>query len=225
MIIAFSGAKFSGKDTTAEALIKRCGFKRIGLADKLKDICSEVFEISRQDMDVPELKEQVFKDPLSINPIHLDTLLRILQRDGYQFDYHEKYQILYKNFVGKNLTSIRDVLQVTGTDICRSYIKDDIWLSYIQNTIATYDGNLVITDARFKNERAYLKKLGAVLILVKRKGFESKSKHISENQLGKDKDYDVIVHNNSTVSAVQSDICMWYTIIKDAIKSNNKRRK
>lgn len=225
MLIAFSGAKFAGKDTTAEALIKRCGFKRIGLADKLKDICSEIFDINRADMDNPELKEKPFKVPIAINVMDIDSLLRTLQRDGYEFNYDEKYSILYKNFNGKQLTSIRDMLQVVGTDICRTYIKDDIWLSYIQNIVKNYDGNLVITDARFKNERAFLKKLGAILILVKRKDVKSTSTHISENQLGKDKDYDVIIHNNDTISAVQSDICMWYTIMKDAAKSYNKRRK
>ena len=50
MLISFSGQKCSGKDTAAEALISRHGFKRIGLADKLKEIMSRVTGIPLEDM-------------------------------------------------------------------------------------------------------------------------------------------------------------------------------
>lgn len=224
MIVAFSGVKFSGKDTTAEGLIRFHKFKRIGLADKLKDICSEVFDIPRQDMDNPALKEFPFPKPVKLSVEHLDSLLRTLQRDGYDFEFDSIFQLLCTNFMGKILTSIRDILQVIGTDICRTHIKDDIWLQYVKQTILTYDGNLVITDARFENERKFLKELGAVLVLVIRPGYENKSTHISENQLGNPEDYDVIVRNDTTPIAVQSGIATWYTVMKDAIKSSKFRR-
>lgn len=223
MIIAFSGNKFAGKDTAAEALIRSYGFKRIGLADKLKDICSEVFEISRKDMDNPDLKEKQFSIPISINPTHIDSLLTTLQRDGYVFDYDAKYETIFKSFQGKNLKSIRDMLQVVGTDICRTYIKDDLWLTYIQNFIKTFDGSVVITDARFKNERDYLKNLGAILILVKRPGLENTSSHISENQLGDDSEYDVVITNDDSITCLQSSVNMWFSVKQHAIKSNFKR--
>lgn len=212
MIVAFSGRKFAGKDTAAEALIKYYKFKRIGLADKLKDICSDVFTIPREDMDNPDLKEKTFPIPISVTPIHIDTLLRTLQRDGYTFNYDEKYETIFKSFQGTALKSIRDMLQVIGTDICRTYIKDDIWLDYIQDFVKGGNGDIVITDARFKNERDYLKKIGAILVLVKRPGLENTSTHISENQLGEDIDYDVIVTNSDTITAMQSEISMWYTV-------------
>ena len=110
MIVAFSGVKFSGKDTTAEGLIRFHKFKRIGLADKLKDICSDIFNISRQDMDNPALKESPFTKPVKLSIEHLDSLLRTLQRDGYDFEFDSTFQLLCKNFMGKILTSIRDIL-------------------------------------------------------------------------------------------------------------------
>lgn len=223
MIIAFSGRKFSGKDTAAEGLIRSYGFKRIGLADRLKDICSDVFNVPRQHMDDPTMKEALFNVPISIGPIHVDTLLRTLARDGYEFEFYNTYELICKKFMGKILTSIRDMLQTVGTDICRSYIKDDIWLCYIKDYVKNTGAPLVITDARFENERAYLKSLGAVLILVKRDGLKLEESHISENQLGKDEDYDVIVYNNGTITALQSELTMWFSVKKDAIKSNFKR--
>jgi hypothetical protein len=219
MIIAFSGVKFAGKDTAAEVLIRSYGFKRIGLADKLKDICSDVFNVPRQHMDDPTMKEAPFTIPVSISSIHVDTLLRTLARDGYAFEFYSTYEILCENFMGKILTSIRDMLQTVGTDICRTFIQDDIWLSYVKTAVKIREVPIVITDARFKNERDYLKSLGAVLVLVKRSGLSNVSSHISENQLGEDSDYDVIVNNSTTVSAMQSDLSMWYTI-KYATKDN-----
>jgi hypothetical protein len=222
MIIAFSGAKFAGKDTAAEALIRSHGFKRIGLADKLKDICGQVFDIPREDMDNPSKKESQFKKELLLTEEHITTLLQRTHSDGFDFNYEKTHEQVCKNFLGKNLTSIRDVLQTVGTDICRTHIKDDIWLAYVHDTIKNFNGDVVITDARFRNERDFLQELGATLILVKRPGFEGKDTHISENQLGDENDYDVVVTNSASISGLQSDIRMWFSIMKDEIQNKNK---
>jgi len=211
MLIAFSGNKFAGKDTAAEVLIKRHNFKRIGLADKLKDICSEVFNIPRLDMDDPSKKEDPFKTQIYISSNHLENLLRRLLDDGFEFDYEVALGQICRDFYGKSLSSIRDMLQTVGTDIFRNYIKDDIWLEYIKKELSP-EKNIVITDARFKNEREYLKNLGAILILVHRPGYDGKSSHISENQLGDSSDYDVVAINDTTISALQSSISMWYGV-------------
>lgn len=225
MIVSFSGVKFSGKDTAAEGLIRSYKFRRVGLADRLKDICSNVFEISRKDMDDPAKKEVTFKDPIYITTDHVLHLLDILRNDKFLFDFEVTCKEICKNFIGKFLTSIRDMLQTVGTDICRTYIKDDIWLDYIKTTVSNSTSDIVVTDARFKNERDYLKELGAVLILVKRPGMQSNSTHISENQLGNENDYDVIINNCDTIQALQSDVCMWFTVMKDVIKSNKRPRR
>lgn len=211
MLIAFSGVKFSGKDTAAEALIKSYKFKRVALADKLKDICSSSFHIPREDMDNPDLKELPFETPIVIKPEHIETLLGLLQVNGFDFNFEQTQAAILKEFLGRQLKSIREVLQIVGTDICRTHIKDDIWLDYISKSINPFE-NLVITDARFKNERDYLKSLGATLILIKRGTVDQPSSHISENQLGEDKDYDVIVYNESCINHLQSSICMWYRL-------------
>jgi hypothetical protein len=225
MIIAFSGRKFAGKDSTAEGLIRFHGFKRLGLADKLKDICSQVFDVPRSLMDDPNEKEKVFKTPIQITSDHLQCLIDILESDKF-FTGSDATKQIYSKFLDVEITSIRNMLQTIGTDLCRTYIQDDIWLSYIKHNIQNDSGNIVITDARFKNERDYLKNMGAILVLVKRDESEPVSKtelHISENQLGSDEDYDVIVHNNDTLHCLQSEIAMWYVLRKDAITSNIKR--
>lgn len=209
MLISFSGEKFAGKDSAAEALISRHGFKRIGLADKLKEIMATVTGTPLEDMHNPDKKELLFEKPLKITKEHIETLISILHRDG--FDITKDIGARLYGFVGTQMVSIRNLLQFFGTDVMRNCVADDIWLNYASKFISGSD-NYVITDSRFANERKYLKERGATLILVKRQGLEGGDKHISENQLGTDEDYDVIVNNDSTRSALQSDVAMWYCL-------------
>lgn len=223
MIIAFSGVKFAGKDTAAEGLIRSYGFRRIGLADRLKDICSHVFDIPRGDMDNPSKKELFFNIPIVINPDHIKHLLELLSYDEFVFSFEDTCKAICKNFIGKGLTSIRDVLQTVGTDICRTFVQDDIWLAYVKHIINNSKQPIVITDARFQNERDYLKSLGAILVLVKRPNCESKSDHISENQLGNESDYDVVIYNDNTAYGLQSSICTWYSVKHHEFLSNFRK--
>jgi len=224
MIVAFSGRKFAGKDTAAEGLIKRHKFIRVSLADELKDIASVVFHIPRPWMDDPSKKELPFPTPLIISSTHLEDLVDQLELDGFRVN-EDAQKTIYASFIGRSLNSIREVLQVLGTDICRTNIKDTIWLEYFDRRVAKIEGNIVVTDARFKNERAHLKNLGAVLVLVKREIPSEATKlsgtelHVSENQLGDDSEYDVIVYNTGTAIQLQSEISMWYNI-KYATTSN-----
>lgn len=224
MIVAFSGVKFAGKDTCAEGLIKRHKFKRVSLADELKDIASVVFHIPRTWMDDPAQKEKPFETPIVINSTHLEDLIDQLEMDGFRVS-EIAQKTIFAEFLGTSLQSIRHTLQLLGTDICRLNIKDTIWLEYFDRRVAKIDGNVVVTDARFKNERDHLKNLGATLVLVKRANRSEATKlnatelHISENQLGVDEDYDVIVYNVGTECQLQSEISMWYTI-KYATQSN-----
>lgn len=57
-ILAISGWKRSGKDTLANYLIEKEGFKRISFADPLKDSVSKEFNIPREYLDDPKFKEK-----------------------------------------------------------------------------------------------------------------------------------------------------------------------
>lgn len=224
MIVAFSGRKFAGKDTCAEGLIKRHKFIRVSLADELKDIAAVVFHIPRTRMDDPDQKEKPFKHPLIINSVHLEDLIDRLEKDGFRVS-EVAQKTIFAEFLGTPLQSIRHTLQLLGTDICRLNVKDTIWLEYFDRRVSRIDGNVVVTDARFKNERDHLKNLGATLVLVQRENRSEATKlnstelHISENQLGTEEDYDVLVYNVGTECQLQSEISMWYTI-KYATQSN-----
>ena len=222
MIVAFSGIKFSGKDTAAECLISRYGFKRIGLADKLKDLCSDVFKVNRQDMDDPSKKELTFEVHLKITNEHLVQLLSTVKNDGFDFSYDKVLEEVKSNFEGTFLKSIREMLQIIGTDILRTFVKDDIWLEYITKFFDK-KSKIVVTDARFKNERDFLKKNGAVLVLIKRPKIVSNNTHISENQLGEDSDYDAIIYNDSDIKSLHFTVNMWFGILYNELLRNYSR--
>jgi hypothetical protein len=147
--------------------------------------------------------------------------MEILEDDGF-FISEDVYRAITHDFVGKRLTSIRDCLQVVGTDICRVYVDDGIWLSYIAKQVSDGNKNFVVTDARYKNERDFLRSIGAFLVLIKRKSLDKMEKdtHISENDLGDDSEYDVVVNNDSCKNHLQSSMAMWYLLKKNGIKSN-----
>lgn len=210
MLISFSGRKYAGKDSAAEALITRHGFKRIGLADKLKEICSEVFDIPLVDMHDPDKKELLFETPVIVESDHIEDLIDILEGDGFAVS-DEATKKLYK-FVDLPMKSIRHLLQFFGSDVCRNCVADDMWLVYFSKQVADRTENIVVTDARFANERTFFKNLGATLVLVTRPSQGDGDSHISENQLGTEEDYDVILSNDSTKTSLQAGISMWYTV-------------
>jgi hypothetical protein len=66
-IIAISGWKRSGKDTSANYLIDIYNCKRVAFADPLKDMVAEQFSLNRLSIDDPSLKETPILD-LPVNP-------------------------------------------------------------------------------------------------------------------------------------------------------------
>jgi hypothetical protein len=216
MIIAFAGRKLAGKDSAAQALIARHGFTRVGLADPLKDMFSAVFHIKREHLDDQNLKEVPFEEPIKITRSQLEHLNMLIEFKNIHIS-EAAYQEVMK-FEGTTITSIRHGLQLVGTDIVRNNINPDIWLEIFTNNIKGRK-NIVVTDARFPNERAYLKAAGAVLILVERLGLPNTDLHISEQLLGTPDEYDVVVINESTIHALHSDISMWYSVRSSEFKS------
>jgi hypothetical protein len=57
ILIGICGKKFSGKDTMADYLVSRYGFKKMAYADGLKKACRELFMFSEEQCSNPRLKE------------------------------------------------------------------------------------------------------------------------------------------------------------------------
>ena len=85
--------------------------------------------------------------------------------------------------------SPRKVLQYVGTDLFRDQlscvlpeVKDDIWVKVVEKTILQNpDKKYVITDVRFNNELAFIKKYNGLTIKVQRDSINKTDAHISES--------------------------------------------
>ena len=60
-IIGFLGKKHSGKDTAGKYMIEKHGFKRYAFGDPVKEICKILFNLTREQLTIPELKETIDK--------------------------------------------------------------------------------------------------------------------------------------------------------------------
>ena len=104
-------------------------------------------------------------------------------------------------------------MQVVGTDIIRNEIDDEIFINLLIEKTKTIQTPIVIADVRLENERNKLLELGAILGLVKRDFNRiDEDEHISENDLGDEDEYDLVIENNIDITQLRSEINMWYTL-------------
>jgi hypothetical protein len=73
-IIGLIGKAKSGKDTAAQHLVNNWNFKRVAFADKLKEICMDLFGLTEQQVNTQEGKESLY--------INCKTVRAILQETG-----------------------------------------------------------------------------------------------------------------------------------------------
>ena len=111
----------------------------------------------------------------------------------------------------------REILQFVGTEICRHISEAYHAEVLIRQILEEPNVNWIITDARFPNERAALKKLfGAMLVRIKRPGYtppscfdsEEEAKadgHASELSFGDDSEYDAVIINSGTIEDLQNE--------------------
>lgn len=162
MIIGLAGFARSGKDTVGKFLIDNHNFTRISFATP------------------------VYNGLYALNPI---VTFDLTYRDGYVVDARPiRVQEIVNNIGWERAKveyeEIRKLLQRYGTEAGRDIHGADCWVNLackaIQSAPTT---NFVVTDVRFPNEVAALKRLGAVLVKITRKGVSSVNSHISDQEL------------------------------------------
>ena len=185
MILGLSGKKQSGKDTLAQALEREKVAKRYAFADSLKGLCGTIF-------DIPEYKlwgseeDKNGPSPLIWRDIGLSFL--------------KNYSPQNKNL--DNHVSIRELLQIFGSDVCREFYKD-FWVNWTLRKITSdrshaqnHPGHEVISDVRFPNEVEKIWENGGIVIRLLRNS-DSNDSHKSETGLDDwalDK-FDLVVDN------------------------------
>lgn len=141
MIIGLAGFIGAGKSTVASHLVRAHGFTELAFADTLKDVCSIIFEWPRDKLQGDIAADRKWRT------IPDDWWAERLNRPGF---------------------SPRVAMQTIGTEVLRGHFNDDIWILCLERKLSETAGDVVITDCRFPNEIAMLKRLGASMVRVKR---------------------------------------------------------
>lgn len=150
-IIIFSGKAQSGKDTSAEVVksylesnYKNCNIRHYSFASELKEICYRLFNINREllygDNENKNALTHIRWCDLPLPSEEVGKLLMFLSHKENKFKYSHDY------------LSVREFLQILGTNILRK-IDKDCWVnSVILNINSDNPEYALITDARFPNE-------------------------------------------------------------------------
>ena len=144
VIIGVCGFQGSGKDTIGNYLVSKYNFTRLSFASSVKDVASSLFGWDRTMLE--GLTEEARA-----------------QRDMVDEWWADAFGI-------KGFTP-RFVMQKIGTEIFRENLHPDIWLKIVEKKIIDMsknqsNPNIVITDCRFPNEFAMIKKHGGIIINV-----------------------------------------------------------
>lgn len=140
MIIGVCGLIGAGKDTIADYLVNIHGFRRDSFAATLKDACAAVFGWDRDMLE---------------------------GRTKSSREWRERPDEWWSQRLGRTITP-RLVLQEWGTEVCRRGFHDDIWIASLENKIRNSKDDVVISDCRFPNEIAAIRRAGGTVIRVVR---------------------------------------------------------
>lgn len=137
MLIGFTGPAGSGKDTAARWLLQQ-GFAKYSWADPLKDALSSIFHWDRQMLEGLSEEDRCWR---------------------------ETPDTWWSERTGLNV-SPRMAMQFFGTEFSRNGFHSDIWCLSFERKFQDISSDIVITDARFRNEIDTIKKLGGHVIEI-----------------------------------------------------------
>lgn len=173
-IIAFAGRKRSGKSMLANGIKSYYPNSVIvTIADNLKFLCCKLLNTTYNGLIRMKDDGTVFEVKVNSRWITL-----INQETGITDE------IIYNEIGDKTFTTVREVLQVIGTDLIRKYTPD--W--HIDKTVeriksVSEDSIVIVDDLRFPNEKCKIEALGGEVFFLMRPNCFEVSNHPSERAL------------------------------------------
>ena len=211
MIIGVGCKARSGKDTVADYLIKKYGFKKTSMATSIKEgIGRGVFGFNDDQLygDRKEIVDKFWDARLNIYEVLWANgeITRYPDVDGRTIVARAAHES-GKDVVGATFKRLpitpRLILQIAGTEAGRNIYGYDLWVETAYRRI-TQSGHphWVIPDIRFPNEANAIVKWGGSLIRVDREGAGATlgaSNHASETSMNDFNDWNWIIDNSGTL--------------------------
>lgn len=204
-IIAFCGRKESGKTELAK-ICENYGYILISFADSLKKLISELISCNINDINKLKNIEKNYKfGAVDCNFISNETKIPI--------------DIVKKEILNKNFKTVRELLQIIGTNLIRKYNPD--W--HVEQLSKKIEPNkkYVIDDVRFKNEAEFVKNNNGDCWFIIRPKLDNISNHESETSL-KWQDFENIIFNDKTLSYLKFN---WTIFMENGYDFSMKKRK
>lgn len=206
-LIGFGGRMRSGKGELS-SVCEEHGYQRLTFALPLKKLCADLLGITLEEED--RLKNENAPIEFAFNDENIDKLAEATSIER---------NLIADEHQGKVLTTVRELLQVIGTDIIRKHNTD--WhVNQIENMLE--EGNkYVFDDVRFPNEKAMIERHGGDTWFVVRPTLSNVSNHISETALKwQDFDNNVII-NSKTLYNLKFK---WETFLENYEENKRKRK-
>lgn len=112
--------------------------------------------------------------------------------------------------------SIRQVLQLMGTEFAREMLHKDFWVLRMKQELENLEkkgqGKVVITDVRFDNEAIFVRKHGGTVVVIDRPGLKRMS-HASEAGIQQDVE-DVVVKNGGSLRELYEQMYEVYKAVR-----------
>jgi len=219
-LIGLMGKSKSGKDTVGQMLVEaNPNGATLAFADKLKEVCMDLFGLTRDDVYTEEGKAKLTALPLykcpacsSIN-CALVAPTQVLCSGCTAIGEPKAFASFWTN---------REILQFIGTEGVRRVDKD-AWVKHALRTAShLLEGNgagrtadsppvafVAITDCRFKSEMAAIKKAGGQIWRIRRPETDRKatglSGHASETEMDTipDSEFHRVINNDASLDVLR----------------------
>lgn len=210
-VIGLAGVKTSGKSTVANMIKSMVdGAKEAALADKLKNTCAQVFNISRDHFDNQDLKEVPFEEPKKLGVYEIGAILESFGIDMTAREIDSTFEV-----TNMMLETPRKIAQIVGTEILRQAGDEYI---HCKNVPLNETGVTIISDVRFPNEFEYFKNKKDVFFMPLYIARDEAEKHVTPDSHPSEKcvfefnDKCVRIDNNGTIEETRSQI---YNILRN----------